>query len=142
MYKFTHHHYSLITVLETTMVQPPRKHSVEERAAYLNDPARLEKEASLVEQNQKQLKQEAIAWSKETKRKRTDNELSVVLATKRPKEFKGHDNFETSSYWNTSKHQKERKRPTDIYVAENGDSPKSTIDSPLVGTRRTPDDTG
>ena len=69
------------------MAKPPRKHSVEERTAYLNNPARLEKEASLVEQNQMQLKQEAISRFEETKRKRTDNydELSVVSATKRPK---------------------------------------------------------
>ena len=124
------------------MVQPPRKYSVEERAVYLKDPAKLEKEVSLAEQNQKQLKQEAISQFKETKRNRTDNndELSIASATKRLKELKGHNNFETSSHWNTTKHQRERKRPTDIYVPENGGSPVSTIDSLLVGTRRALDD--
>ena len=122
------------------MVQPPRKHSVEERATYLNDPARLEKEVSLVDQNQKQLKQKAISWFKETKRKRTDNddELSVVSATKYLKELKGHNNFETSLHWNTPTHQRERRRPTVVYVPENNvGSPASTIDSPLAETRRT-----
>ena len=80
------------------MVQSPRKHSVEERAAYLNDPVRLEKEASLAEQNQKQLKQEVISRFEETKRKYTNNndELSIVLANKCLKELKGYNNFETS----------------------------------------------
>ena len=122
------------------MVQPPRKHSIEERATYLNDPARLEKEASLVDQNQQQLKRETISWFEETKRKRTDNddELSVVSATKRPKEHEGLNNFERSSHWNTPTHQRERRRPTAVHVPENNvGSPVSTIDSPLVAIRRT-----
>ena len=133
-------YYSSITVLNTTMVQPPRKHSVKERATYLNDPARLGKEASLVEQNQKQLKWEAISQFEETKRKCTENydELSVVSDTKRPEELKGYNDFETSSYWNTQTHQREQKRPVDIYIPENnGGSPVSPIDSPLAGTKRT-----
>ena len=122
------------------MAKPPRKHSVEERAAYLNSPARHGKEVSLVNQNQKQLKLVVIFWFKETKRKRTDNddELSVVTEIKRPTELKGHNNFETAPHWATPTRQRERKRPTDIYVPENNvDSPMSTIASPLAATRRT-----
>ena len=37
---------------------PSKKQSVEKRDAHLNDLARLEKQALLVEQNQKELKQE------------------------------------------------------------------------------------
>ena len=122
------------------MAKPPRKHSVEERTAYLNNPARLEKEASLVDQNQKQLKWETISRFEETKRKRTDNddELSVVSANKRPKKLKGYNNFETAPHWATPIRQRERKRPTDIYVPENNvGSPASTIDQPLEATRKT-----
>ena len=105
LYTLTHHYYSSITVVNTTMVQRPRKDSVEERSAYPKDPARLEKEASLAKQNQKQLKQEALSWFKETKRKHiyNDDELSVVLATKYPKELKGYNNVAISSHWNTPK---------------------------------------
>ena len=48
------------------MSQPPKKQNVEERAAYLKDPARLEKEAPLAELNQKQLKREAICCFKDS----------------------------------------------------------------------------
>jgi len=94
------------------MAKPQRKHSVEERAAYPNNLVRLEKEAPLVDQNQKHLKLEAISWFEETKRKRTDNddELSVVSVTKRPKELKGHNNFETAPHLATSTRQREQKR--------------------------------
>ena len=71
------------------MAQLPNKQSVEERAVYLKDPARLEEEASLAELNQKRLEQEQISCFKDsqnrsTQRKRNNNdyELSVVLATK------------------------------------------------------------
>ena len=43
----------------TTMVKPARKYTVEKRAAYDNDQARLDREASLVDQNRKQLKRES-----------------------------------------------------------------------------------
>ena len=87
------------------MVQPPRKYSREERAAFVKDPARLEKEASLVELNQKQLKREAISCFKDsrncsTKRKRNgnDDELSAVSADKRPTAIQDHNKLETSSH--------------------------------------------
>ena len=109
---------------------------------YLNNQARLEKEESLVHQNQKQLKRELLSRFKETKRKRTninsDDELSLVLSNKRSKELKGYYKFETAKLWATPTRQRERKRPTDIYVPENNvDSPMSTIASPLAATRRT-----
>ena len=44
------------------MVKPAKKYTVEERSAYANNQARLEREASLVDQNRKQLKQEGISW--------------------------------------------------------------------------------
>ena len=98
------------------MAKPPRKHTVEKRAAYMNDPARLEREASLVDQNQKQLKREALSQFEETKRKRTndDDDLSVVSASKRPKALKGHNKFETAKHWATPTRRRERKKPTDI----------------------------
>ena len=122
------------------MAKPPRKHTVEERAAYMNDTARLEREASLVDQNQKQLKQEALSQFEDTKRKRTNNDddLSVVSASKRPNVLKEHNKFEIAKYWATPTRQRELKKPTDIYVPENNvGSPASSIDSPLTGTRRT-----
>ena len=75
------------------------------------------------------MKGEALSLFEERKRNRTNNydELSVVSATKRPKELKGHNNFETSSHWNTQKHQREWKRPTDIYVPENSGFPVSPL---------------
>ena len=84
------------------MVKPPRKHTVEERAAYMNDPARLEREVSLVDQKKKQLKREALSRFAESnrKRKRTndDDDLSVVSASKRPNALKGHNKFETAKH--------------------------------------------
>ena len=125
---------------ETQMAKPPRKHTVEEKAIYLNNPARLEKETSLVDKNQKQLKQEALSWYEETKRKRTDNddELSVVSSTERPKELKGHNKFETAKYWATPTRQRDWKKPMDMYIPENNVAyPVSSIDSPLAGTKIT-----
>ena len=99
-----------------------------------------------MEQNQKRLKQEGISYFKETRNhgsKRSndnDDKLSVVSASKRPKVIQGHNNLETLSIWNIPKHQRERRRPTDIYVPEsnmnNGGSPTSTINSPLATTTR------
>ena len=43
------------------MAQPSKKQSVEERAVYLQDPARLDDEASQHDLNQKRLKQEGIS---------------------------------------------------------------------------------
>ena len=122
------------------MAKPLRKHTVEERDVYMNNSARLEREALLVDQNKKQLKQEVLSLFKETKRKCTDddNELSVISSNKRPKELKGHNKFETAKHWATPTRQRERKKPTDIYVPENNvGSPVSSMDLPLAGTRRT-----
>ena len=122
------------------MAKPPRKHTVEERAAYNNDQARLDREASLVDQNRKQLKQEGISRLAESNRKRkctnNDDDLSVVSATDRPKELQGHNAFDTAPHWETPKHRRQRKKPADIYVPENNvGSPTSTIaDSPLAAT--------
>ena len=75
------------------MAKSPRKHTVEERACYNNNPARLEREASLVDHNQKQLKQEGLSRLAESNRNRkrkftnNDDDLSVVLATDRPKQL-------------------------------------------------------
>ena len=84
------------------MATPPRKYTVEERAAYMTDPARLEREASLVDHNHKQLKREALSRFAESnrKRKRTndDDDLSVVSASKRPNALKGHNKFETAKH--------------------------------------------
>ena len=100
------------------MVKPARKHTVEERAAYDIDQARLDREASLVDQNRKQLKQEGISWLAESNRKRkftnNDDDLSVVSASKRPKELKGHNKFETAKHWRTPTRQRERKKPAAI----------------------------
>ena len=57
------------------MAKTPRKYTVEERAAYMTDPAKLEKEASLVDQNQKQLEREALSRFEETKR----NVLTMMM---------------------------------------------------------------
>ena len=80
------------------MVKPARKHTVEERSAYDNDQGRLDREASLVDQNQKQLKREGISRHEETQRKRNctndDDEISVTLATDRSKELQGHNEFD------------------------------------------------
>ena len=97
---------------------------------------------SLVDHNQKQLKQEALSRFEETKRKRkrtnNDDDLSVVSASKRPNALKGHNKFETAKHWATPTRQRERKKPTDNYVPENNvGSPVSSVDSPLTGTRRT-----
>ena len=95
------------------MAQSSKKQSVEERTAYLKDLARLDKQVTLVEQNQKRLKQERISCFKQTgnhclKRSNdNDDELSVVSASKRPKVIQGHSNFETSSHWNTSKNEED-----------------------------------
>ena len=51
------------------MVKPPKKHTVEKRAVYDNNQARLDREASLVDQNRKQMKGE-ISRFDETKKKR------------------------------------------------------------------------
>ena len=109
---------------------------------YLNNQARLEKEESLVHQNQKQLKRELLSRFKETKRKRTninsDDELSLVLSNKRSKELKGYYKFETAKLWATPTRQRERKKPMDIHILENNvGSPVLSIDSTLAGTRRT-----
>ena len=124
------------------MVKPPRKHTVEERTAYMTNPARLEREASLVDHNQKQLEWEALPWFAESNRKRKptndDDDLSVVSASKRPNALKGHNKFETAKHWDIPTRQRERKKPTYIYVPENNvGSPASSIDSPLTLTRRT-----
>ena len=128
------------------MLQPSKKQSVEERAVYLRDPARLGDLASQHDLNQKRLKQERISRFKDSRNhglKRSndnDDELSVVSAAKRPKELQGHNGFETAKHWNTPTHQRERRRPMNIYVPEcnmnDGGSPTSTIDSPLGETRR------
>ena len=55
--------------INTTMVKPPKKQTVGEGAVYDNDEGRLDTEASLVDQNQKQMKRE-ISQLEETKRKR------------------------------------------------------------------------
>ena len=66
------------------------------------------------------------------------NELSVVSVSKCPKELKGYNKLETTKHWATPTRQREWKRPTDIYVLENNvGSPVLSIDSPLIGTRRT-----
>ena len=126
-----------------TMATPPKKLSVEDRAAYLKDQARLAEEAILMDSNQRRLKQEGISCLEETrnsrwKRKRKDDEVSVVTASKRPKAIQGHNNFETSSHWNTPTHKRQSKKPTDIYKSKmnNVGSSTSTIaDSPLAATR-------
>ena len=122
------------------MVKPARKYTVEERAAYMNDQARLDRGASLVDQNQKQLKREGISRLEARKRNRTndDDDISVLSATDRPKELQGHTEFDGSPHWQARKHQRQRKKPTAIYVPENNiDSPALSIDSPLTRTRRT-----
>jgi len=47
------------------MALPPKKQSVEERATYLTDLARLDGRALLMEQNQKQLKKKGFFQSEE-----------------------------------------------------------------------------
>ena len=62
----------------------------------------------------------------------------MVSATKRPKETQGHNAFDPSPHWATPTRQRERNRPTDIYVPKNNvGSSVSTIDSPFAPTRRT-----
>ena len=100
------HYYSSIALLKkTAIVKPPRKYTPEEKAAY--DQARVEKEASQHDLNRIWLKQEGISRFEDsrncgTRRNWTDNdEISVVSASKRPKELKGHNKFETAKYWDT-----------------------------------------
>ena len=62
-----------------------------------------------------------------------------MLATKHPEKLKGHNNVNISPHWNTPKYQIEWRRPTDIYVLENGGFIALTIDLPLAGTRKTLD---
>ena len=110
----------------------------------VNDQARLEREASQHDLNQNLLKQEGIYLYKdsrgkrERKRKHNNNDdLSVVLATDRPKELQGHNKFDTAPHWETPKRQRQQRKPTDIYVSNmnNVGSPTSTIaDSPLAAT--------
>ena len=128
------------------MSQPSKKQSVEERDVYLRDAARLDDLASQHDVNQKRLKQEGISRFEETqnrgaKRNQTDNdEISVVSVTRRPKALQGYNKFDDSKWWNTPTHQRARRRPKDIYIPESnmndGSSPTSSMDSPLVGARR------
>ena len=88
------------------MAARPKKRSVEDRAAYLKDPARLAEEAILMDSNQRRLKQEGTSCLEETgnfhlKRKRKDDEVSVVTASKHPKAIQGHNAFDKSTHWNT-----------------------------------------
>ena len=126
-----------------TMVSPPKKLSVEDRAAYLKDQARLAEEALLMDSNQRRLKQEGISRFEETldsrsKRKRKDDdddEVSVVTASKRPKAIQGHNAFDKSTHWNTPTKKRKSIKPTYISINNVG-SPTSTIgDSPLAATR-------
>ena len=85
----------------------------------------------------KQLKREGIARLAELNRKRkctnNDDDLSVVSASKRPKELKGHNKFETAKHWRTPTRQRERKKPAAIYVPKNNvGSPALSIDSRLT----------
>ena len=103
----------------------------------MNNPARLEREVSLVDQHQKLLKREVLSRFTELdrKKKRTndDDNLSVVLASKRPNALKGHNKFETAKHWATPTRRRERKKPMAIYVPKNNvSSPASSIDSPLT----------
>ena len=124
------------------MSKPLKKQSVEERAVYLRDTARLGNLASQHDLNQKRLKQEGISWFEDsqnrgTKRNWTNNdEISVVSASKRPKALKGHNKFDTAKHWRTPTHQRTRGRSKDICIPDDGASPTSTIDSPLGGTQR------
>ena len=90
------------------MVKPPRKYTLEEKAAY--DQARLEREASQHDLNQNQLKQEGITQYEDSRGKKNrkrkhnnDDELSVVSATDRPKELQGHNEFDGAPPWATPK---------------------------------------
>ena len=91
------------------MATPPKKQSVDERATYLKDPARLGKQALLADLNQRRLKQEQISLYKDSrekqKRKHNNNDdLSVVSAADHPKELQGRNNFDTSTFWTIPKH--------------------------------------
>ena len=126
------------------MTKPPRKHTVKERGDYDNNQAKLDREASLVNHNAKQLKQEGISRLAESNRKRkctnNDDDLSVVSTTDRPKELQGHNAFATAPHWETPKHWRQQTKHTDIYVSNmnNVGSPTSPIkDFPLAATRRT-----
>ena len=83
------------------MTNPLRKHTIEERATYNKDQARLDREASLVGQHWKQLKREGISRLAKSNRKRkytnNDDNLSVLSAIKCSKELKGHNKFETAN---------------------------------------------
>ena len=129
------------------MSQPSRKHSVEERAAFLWDPARLVDSSSQHDHKQRRLKQEGISryedsrkHQRRTKRNGTDNdEISVVSASKRPKALKGHNKFDNTPHWRTPTRKRIQRRPNGVYVPDygaHGASPTSTIDSPLGETRR------
>ena len=124
------------------MLQPSKKQSIEKRAVYLQDPARLGNLVSQHDLNQKRLKQEGISWFQDsenhrTNRNRTDNDqTSVVSAAKPPKALQGHNKFDKLKHWNIPTHQRARRRPKDIYIPGDGGSLTSTIDSPLGGTRR------
>ena len=95
------------------MLQPSKKQSVEERAVYLRDPARLGDLASQHDLNQKRLKQEGISWFEDSRnygpkrnRRNNDDVLSVLSAAKRPKELQRHNGFETAKHWNTPTHRR------------------------------------
>ena len=125
------------------MSQPTRKHSVEERAAFLQDPAREVDLASQRDHNQRRLKQEGISHfvdsrKRQPKRRNDNDEISVVSADKRPKALRGHNKFDNARHWRTPNHERIRRRPNEVYVPGNNiDSPASSIDSPMARTRKT-----
>ena len=101
----SHHYYSSIALLKNTMVPPTKKQSVDKRAAYLTNLAKLEEQALLLDLYQKRLKQEGISLYKDSrnhsmkrKHNNNDDELSVVSATKRPKTIRGHNAFDTAPH--------------------------------------------
>ena len=127
------------------MLQPSKKQCVEERAVYLQDPARLVDLASQRDHNQRRLKQEGISHFEDSRKRRpkrnrnNNDEISVVSASKRPKALRGHNKFDDTKHWRTPTHERIRRRPNKVYVPDHGAhgaSPTLTIDSLLGETRR------
>ena len=93
------------------MVEPHRKFTPEEIAA--NNQATVERE--IVE---RELKQEGISRigasrnrGLNRKNKDTNDEISVISASDRPKEIQGHNEFDGAPRWATPKRRRLRKKP-------------------------------